>query len=114
MKSFCQRDWSQEQLVDPVYSATMAYVGRAYPAPFLLDVLREALGSFFVRPSPSRDEVLELASSVTLVNVTIDTGDTLAILVREPTHRNDRPTLRVASLLNDKHTRFLLESFYAP
>lgn len=59
----------------------MACVGRGRTSPFVLDVLREIMDSLGMSFAPTRDEVLELASKVTLAHVTAD-GDTVPLLVR--------------------------------
>ena len=114
METLSQRDWSREQLADPVCSATITYVGRSCPSPFPLDVLRETLDSFGVRAAPTKDEVLELASKVAVAHVTTDDGDTVPLLVRKPTQGSNRPTGRVASLLNDEPIRIFVPTLLRP
>ena len=92
----------------------MAYVDRGCPSPFPLEVLRETVDSFGVRPTPTRNEVLELASKVALVQMTTDGGDTVPLLVRKSTRRNNRSTGRVASLLNDEPVRIFVPILLRP
>lgn len=114
MLNFSKRDWSREQLADPVCRATIAFVGRDCPSPFPLDELRETVDSLGVRAAPSKDEVLELVGKVDLVYVTLDDGDAVPLLVRKPTRGNDRTTGRVASLLNDEPVRIFVPALLRP
>ena len=77
-------------------------------------MLRETVDSFGVRVTPTRDQVLEFASKVALAHVTTDDGDTVPLFVRKPTHGGDRPTGRVASLLNYEPIRIFVPSLFRP
>lgn len=60
---------------------------------------------FSGRGTSIKENVLQLVSRIAMMKMTRNGGDTVPLLGREPTRRNDQPTDRAASVLNDERMR---------